>query len=216
MVEALLLALEHPNAVGESFNVGNARSAVTIYDLALRIKRLTASNRPRVPAAPLHRRRAARAERRQGPRAPRLRGEGRARRRARANDRVVPGAPGRMTEPIRLARPDVGEEELAAAPRSSARASSRWGRRSTSSRPQSRRRWAPLRPPSCRPEPRLSISRCSRSRSGRGRGHRPGVRSRDRERRRTVRGRVRSRRRRSGHVHRRRCSRRGHAGGREP
>jgi UDP-glucose 4-epimerase len=41
MVEALLLALEHPKAVGESFNVGNARSAVTIYDLALRIKRLT-------------------------------------------------------------------------------------------------------------------------------------------------------------------------------
>jgi UDP-glucose 4-epimerase len=41
MVEALLLALEHPNAVGESFNIGNARSAVTIYDLALRIKRLT-------------------------------------------------------------------------------------------------------------------------------------------------------------------------------
>jgi UDP-glucose 4-epimerase len=42
MVEALMLALEHPNAVGESFNVGNARSAVTIYDLAQRIKRLTA------------------------------------------------------------------------------------------------------------------------------------------------------------------------------
>jgi UDP-glucose 4-epimerase len=41
MVEALLLALEHPNAVGESFNVGNARSAVTIYDLALRIRRFT-------------------------------------------------------------------------------------------------------------------------------------------------------------------------------
>ena len=40
MVEALLLALEHPNAVGESFNVGNARSAVTIYDLAQRIKRI--------------------------------------------------------------------------------------------------------------------------------------------------------------------------------
>jgi UDP-glucose 4-epimerase len=40
MVEALMLALEHPNAVGESFNVGNARSAVTIYDLAQRIKRL--------------------------------------------------------------------------------------------------------------------------------------------------------------------------------
>jgi UDP-glucose 4-epimerase len=41
MVEALLLALEHPNAVGQSFNIGNARSAVTIYDLAQRIKRLT-------------------------------------------------------------------------------------------------------------------------------------------------------------------------------
>jgi UDP-glucose 4-epimerase len=41
MVDAILLALEHPAAVGESFNVGNARSAVTIYDLATRIKRLT-------------------------------------------------------------------------------------------------------------------------------------------------------------------------------
>ena len=41
MVEAVLLALEHPAAIGESFNVGNARSAVTIYDLATRIKRIT-------------------------------------------------------------------------------------------------------------------------------------------------------------------------------
>jgi UDP-glucose 4-epimerase len=41
MVDALMLALEHPNAVGQSFNVGNARSAVTIYDLAQRIRRLT-------------------------------------------------------------------------------------------------------------------------------------------------------------------------------
>src|SRR5436305_2462567 len=41
MVEALLLALEKPNAIGHSFNIGNARSTVTIYDLALRIKRLT-------------------------------------------------------------------------------------------------------------------------------------------------------------------------------
>jgi UDP-glucose 4-epimerase len=41
MVEALLLCLEHPSAVGESFNVGNARSAVTIYDLAQRIKRIS-------------------------------------------------------------------------------------------------------------------------------------------------------------------------------
>jgi UDP-glucose 4-epimerase len=41
MVEGLLLALEHENAVGESFNIGNARSAVTIYDLARRIKQLS-------------------------------------------------------------------------------------------------------------------------------------------------------------------------------
>src|SRR6187397_919684 len=41
MVEGTLMALEHPNAVGESFNIGNARSAVTIYDLATRIKRAT-------------------------------------------------------------------------------------------------------------------------------------------------------------------------------
>jgi UDP-glucose 4-epimerase len=53
MVEALMLALEHPDAVGESFNVGNARSAVTIYDLALRIKRLTGLERDLV-FQPLH------------------------------------------------------------------------------------------------------------------------------------------------------------------
>jgi UDP-glucose 4-epimerase len=41
MVEGALLCLEHPAAVGESFNIGNARSAVTIFDLASRIKRLT-------------------------------------------------------------------------------------------------------------------------------------------------------------------------------
>jgi UDP-glucose 4-epimerase len=41
LVSGTLLALEHPNAVGESFNIGNARSAVTIYDLAQRIVRLT-------------------------------------------------------------------------------------------------------------------------------------------------------------------------------
>jgi UDP-glucose 4-epimerase len=41
MVESLLLCLEHPEAVGESFNVGNVRSTVSIKDLAERIKRLT-------------------------------------------------------------------------------------------------------------------------------------------------------------------------------
>ena len=41
MVDGALLALEHPSAVGESFNIGNARSAVTIHDLAQRVKRIT-------------------------------------------------------------------------------------------------------------------------------------------------------------------------------
>jgi UDP-glucose 4-epimerase len=41
MVRAVLLCLEHPEAVGQSFNVGNPRSAVTIFDLARRVKRLT-------------------------------------------------------------------------------------------------------------------------------------------------------------------------------
>ena len=41
MVDGALLALEHPNAVGESFNIGNARSAVTIHDLAQRVKRIS-------------------------------------------------------------------------------------------------------------------------------------------------------------------------------
>jgi UDP-glucose 4-epimerase len=41
MVEGLLLCLERPEAVGHTFNIGNARSTVTIYDLAQRVKRLT-------------------------------------------------------------------------------------------------------------------------------------------------------------------------------
>jgi len=41
MVRAVLLCLERPEAVGQSFNVGNDRSRVTILDLAERIKRLT-------------------------------------------------------------------------------------------------------------------------------------------------------------------------------
>jgi len=41
MVEAVLLCLERPEAVGQSFNVGNARSTVTIFDLATRIKRIS-------------------------------------------------------------------------------------------------------------------------------------------------------------------------------
>jgi UDP-glucose 4-epimerase len=41
MIDALLLCLEQDEAVGNTFNVGNARSAVTIFDLAQRVKRLT-------------------------------------------------------------------------------------------------------------------------------------------------------------------------------
>jgi UDP-glucose 4-epimerase len=42
MVGGVLRCLERPEAVGQAFNIGNPRSAVTIYDLAQRIKRLTA------------------------------------------------------------------------------------------------------------------------------------------------------------------------------
>jgi UDP-glucose 4-epimerase len=53
MVEAILLCLERPEAVGQSFNVGNARSAVTIYDLAQRIRRL-AGAKVEIRFQPLH------------------------------------------------------------------------------------------------------------------------------------------------------------------
>jgi nucleoside-diphosphate-sugar epimerase len=41
MVDALLLCLERPEAIGQTLHVGNARSTVTILDLAERIKRLS-------------------------------------------------------------------------------------------------------------------------------------------------------------------------------
>ena len=53
MVEALLLCLERPEAVGQAFNVGNARSAVTIYDLAQRVQRLAGASRE-IVFKPLH------------------------------------------------------------------------------------------------------------------------------------------------------------------
>ncbi|TDP71401.1 NAD-dependent epimerase/dehydratase family protein [Roseateles toxinivorans] len=43
MVEGLMCALEHPNAVGESFNIGNARAVVTIYGLAEAVCRVVGS-----------------------------------------------------------------------------------------------------------------------------------------------------------------------------
>jgi len=41
MVEGVLLCLTRDEAVGQTFNIGNPRSTVTIYDLAHRIKRLS-------------------------------------------------------------------------------------------------------------------------------------------------------------------------------
>lgn len=43
MVDAALACLEQPAAVGHTFNVGNPRSTVTIFDLAQRVTRLTGS-----------------------------------------------------------------------------------------------------------------------------------------------------------------------------
>jgi UDP-glucose 4-epimerase len=40
MIDGLLLTMSHPNAVGESFNIGNARAIVTIYGLANTIIRV--------------------------------------------------------------------------------------------------------------------------------------------------------------------------------
>jgi len=43
MVEGVLLAMEHPGALGQSFNIGNARAVVTIYGLANTIVRVLGS-----------------------------------------------------------------------------------------------------------------------------------------------------------------------------
>ena len=46
IVDAILLTMEREEAVGESFNIGNPRSTVTIYQLAQLIVRLTESKSP--------------------------------------------------------------------------------------------------------------------------------------------------------------------------
>lgn len=46
IVEAILLALEREESIGQSFNVGNARSTITIYQLARLVVRLTGSSSP--------------------------------------------------------------------------------------------------------------------------------------------------------------------------
>jgi nucleoside-diphosphate-sugar epimerase len=53
MVESLLLIIERPEAVGQVFNIGNARSVVTIYDLAQRIRRLSGAD-VEIRFQPLH------------------------------------------------------------------------------------------------------------------------------------------------------------------
>jgi nucleoside-diphosphate-sugar epimerase len=44
IIAGVLLCLEKPQAVGQAFNIGNPRSVCTIYDLALRIVRLSESS----------------------------------------------------------------------------------------------------------------------------------------------------------------------------
>lgn len=46
MVDGVLLALAHPKAVGESFNIGNQKAVVTIYGLANTIVRVLNSRSP--------------------------------------------------------------------------------------------------------------------------------------------------------------------------
>jgi nucleoside-diphosphate-sugar epimerase len=46
IVEAILAALTKPEAIGQSFNIGNPRSTITIYQLARLVVRLTGSSSP--------------------------------------------------------------------------------------------------------------------------------------------------------------------------
>lgn len=46
IVDAILLAMQRDEAIGESFNIGNPRSTITIYQLAQLIVRLTESKSP--------------------------------------------------------------------------------------------------------------------------------------------------------------------------
>jgi UDP-glucose 4-epimerase len=46
MIEGVLLAMSHPKAVGESFNIGNQRAVTTIYGLASAVVRVLDSQSP--------------------------------------------------------------------------------------------------------------------------------------------------------------------------
>src|SRR5205807_5053345 len=43
MIDGLLLAMSHPKAIGESFNIGNQRAVTTIYGLASTVLRVLGS-----------------------------------------------------------------------------------------------------------------------------------------------------------------------------
>lgn len=45
-IDGLLLAMTHPDAIGESFNIGNARAVLTIYGLAQTVLRVLDSSSP--------------------------------------------------------------------------------------------------------------------------------------------------------------------------
>ena len=45
-IDGLMLAMSHPAAVGESFNIGNARAVITIYGLAQTVVRVLDSDSP--------------------------------------------------------------------------------------------------------------------------------------------------------------------------
>jgi UDP-glucose 4-epimerase len=45
-IDGLLLALTHPSAIGESFNIGNARAVITVYGLAQTVVRVLGSSSP--------------------------------------------------------------------------------------------------------------------------------------------------------------------------
>jgi UDP-glucose 4-epimerase len=46
MIDGVLLTMSHPNAVGESFNIGNQRAVITIYGLVNTIVRVLESSSP--------------------------------------------------------------------------------------------------------------------------------------------------------------------------
>jgi UDP-glucose 4-epimerase len=45
-IDGLMLAMMHPNAVGEAFNIGNARAVITVYGLAQTVVRVLGSSSP--------------------------------------------------------------------------------------------------------------------------------------------------------------------------